>query len=128
VGRSSTSPQPPITGPAASRAVPEQTVNNPPRRSLPWYSRLGTRHLAVALVGLLVLGGGATYGVTRLTGDDGGDNSASVRANNDNGLPNTPKRNGAAVEPGDDHTSHGVWSTRRAAFAHPIRPAATVRR
>jgi LytR cell envelope-related transcriptional attenuator len=47
---------------------------------------------AAALVGLLVLGGAATYGVTQLTG--GGDKSG-------NGLPNEPKRNGAAVKPGN---------------------------
>jgi hypothetical protein len=46
--------------------------------------------VAVALLGLLVLGGAATFGVTQLTGDHGGDN----------GLPNKPKRNGAVVEPG----------------------------
>jgi hypothetical protein len=74
------------SGAPASRAVPEQTVTIPPRRSQPWYSRIGTRYVAV---GLLVLGGAAAYGVTQLTGDDGGDNS------------NKPKRNGAAVEPGN---------------------------
>ena len=91
----------PATRPAASRAVPQQTVNNPPRRSQRWYSRIGTRHVAVALVGLLVLGGAATYGLTQLTGDDGSDNSGNAHANNDNGLPNKPKRNGAAVNPGN---------------------------
>jgi LytR cell envelope-related transcriptional attenuator len=74
--------------PAASRAVPQQTVTIPPRRSQPGYGRIGTRHLAVALVGLLVLGGAAT----QLTG--GGDNSG-------NGLPSKAKRNGAAVKPGN---------------------------
>jgi hypothetical protein len=94
------SPQRPITRPAASRAVPQQTVNSPPRRSQPWYSRIGTRNVAVALVGL-VLGGAAADGVTRLTGDDGGDDSGNAQANNDNGLPNNPNRNGAAVKPGN---------------------------
>jgi len=92
--RRAPSPQRPITRPAASRAVPQQTVISPPRRSQPWYSRIGTRYLAVALVGLLVLGGAATYGVTQLTGDDGGDNSGNAQANK-------PKRNGAAVKPGN---------------------------
>jgi hypothetical protein len=58
-------------------------------------SRIGTRHVAVALVGLLVVGGSATYGVTRLTGDDGGDSSGNAQANN------KPRRNGAAVKPGN---------------------------
>jgi hypothetical protein len=73
----------------------------PPRRSQPWYSRAGTRYVAVAIVGLLVLGGAAAYGVAQLTGDDGGDNSGNARANNDNVLPDKPKRNGAAVKPGN---------------------------
>jgi LytR cell envelope-related transcriptional attenuator len=88
------SPERPITRPAALRAVPQQTVTSPPRRSHPWYSRIGTRHVAVALVGLLVLGGAATYGVTQLTGDDGGDNSGNAQANK-------PKRNGVAIKPGN---------------------------
>jgi hypothetical protein len=90
--RRAPSPQRPITRPAALRAVRQQTAISPPRRSQPWYSRIGTRYLAVALAGLLVLGGAATYGVTQLTG--GGDNSG-------NGLPNKPKRNAAAVKPGN---------------------------
>jgi hypothetical protein len=60
-----------------------------------------TRYVAIALVGLLVLGGTAAYGVTQLTGDDGGDNSGNAQANNDNGLPKKPKRTGAAVKPGN---------------------------
>jgi LytR cell envelope-related transcriptional attenuator len=99
--RRTPSPQSPITRPAALRDVPQQTVTIPPRRSQPWYSRIGTRYVAVALVGLLLLGGAATYGVTQLTGDDGGDNSGNAQANNDKGLPDKPKRNGAAVEPGN---------------------------
>jgi hypothetical protein len=63
------------------RAAP---VISPPRRSQPWYSRIGTRHVAVALVALLVLGGAAAYGVTQLTG----------------GSPNKPKPHGAPIKPG----------------------------
>jgi hypothetical protein len=92
--RRTPSPQRPITRPAASRAVPQQTVTIPSRRSQPWYSRIGTGYVAVALVGLLVLGGAAVYGVTRLTGDE---NSGNAQANNDS----KPKRNGAAVKPGN---------------------------
>jgi LytR cell envelope-related transcriptional attenuator len=55
-------------------------------------ARIGARLVAVALVGLLVLGGAAAYGVTRLTG--GGDGSS-------NGLPSKPKGNAPAVKPGD---------------------------
>ena len=48
----------------------------------------GTRHLAVALAGVLVLGGAAAYGVTQLAGDDAGSQQATK-----------PKRNAVAVEP-----------------------------
>lgn len=57
-----------------------------PRRSQPWYTRIATRHAAVALVGLFVLGGAATYGVAQVSGGD-------------NPLPNKPKLGGAAVKP-----------------------------
>jgi hypothetical protein len=65
------------SGPAASRAVPRQA--------------------AVALVGLVVLGGAAAYGVAQLTGDDGRDNARDAQASNDH----KPKRNGAAIKPGN---------------------------
>jgi LytR cell envelope-related transcriptional attenuator len=67
----------------------------PPRRPQPWYSRIGTSYVAGALVGLLVLGGSAAFGVTQLTGDDGGDNSRKAQAND------KPKRKPAAVKPGN---------------------------
>ena len=38
----------------------------------------------------------SAYGVTRLIGDDGGD-----RSGNDTGSPSKPKRNGAAIKPGN---------------------------
>ena len=99
--RGTLSPQRRITRPAASGAVRQQTVIIPPGRSEPWYSRIGTRYVAVALVGLLVLGDAAAYSVTRLTGDNRGDTSGNAQATNDNRLPNKPKRNGAAVNPGN---------------------------
>ena len=58
-------------------------VTATPRRPRPSYSRI----VAVALVGLLVLGGAAASGVTPLTGDDGS--------------PSKPKRNAAAIKPGN---------------------------
>jgi hypothetical protein len=82
-----------VPGRAAGVPPPAQlqTVTIPPRRSQPWYRRIGSRYVAVALVGLLVVGGAAAYGVTQLIGDDGGDNSGNAQA----------KRNGAAVKPGN---------------------------
>jgi LytR cell envelope-related transcriptional attenuator len=94
-------PERPATPAGALRAVPQQPVISPPRRPQPWYSRIGARYVAVALVGLLVFGGAAAYGVTQLTADDGGANSGNAHANNDNGLSKKSKRNGAAVKPGN---------------------------
>ncbi len=65
--------------PGRAAAVPRRPITRP----------------AVALVGLLILGAAAAYGVTQLTGDDGGDSSANAQANN------KPKLNGAAVKPGN---------------------------
>jgi len=64
---------------------------------------LTTRYLVVALVGLLVLGGAAAYGVTQLTGDDDGGNQsqgASAGEDSDNGS-SQPKRKQGAVKPGN---------------------------
>jgi LytR cell envelope-related transcriptional attenuator len=91
----------PLTAPPALRAVPQQAVATPPPRSQPWYGRIDTRYVAVALVGLLVLGGGAAYGVTQLTGDDGGRHSGNAPAKNDNRLHNKPKHTSAAIKPGN---------------------------
>jgi hypothetical protein len=82
-------------GRAPERSGPaEHTVVIPSRRSQPSFIRIGSRYVAVALVGLLVLGGAAAYGVTQLTGDDGGDTSGNARRNK-------PKLGGAAVKPGN---------------------------
>jgi hypothetical protein len=61
--------------------------------SQPWYGRIRAPHVAVALVGLFVLGGAAARGVTQLSGD-GGHNSGNAQANK-------PKPNIAAVNPGN---------------------------
>jgi hypothetical protein len=90
--------QQPITRPAAPRAVPKQTVAVPPRRYQAWYRRLGTRYVALALVGLFVVGGAAAEGVTYLTSDDGGNHPRKAQASKDN---TSPKRTGPAVKPGN---------------------------
>ena len=92
------STQRPITEPAASQVAPQQDATIPPRRSQPWYSRIGTLSAPV-LVGLLAVGGVATYGVSQLVGGDGGDHSGKTQAN-DNGLSRKPNRSGVAVKPG----------------------------
>jgi hypothetical protein len=97
-------PQRPISRTPSSRGVPQETAIIPPRRSQPWYSRIGGRYIAIILAGLLVVGGGAAYGITQLTGDDGGDggdNASNAQANNNDGSANQPKQKGAAVKPGN---------------------------
>jgi hypothetical protein len=51
---------------------------------------------AIALVGLLVLGGAAAYGVTQVIDDSSG----APRASNGNGARSKPKRKAAAINPG----------------------------
>jgi hypothetical protein len=98
--RRSPTPQRPVVRPGASRPAPQETVIIPPRRSEPWYRRIGTRYVAIVLVGVLVLGGAAAYGVTQLTGDDSGDSPRAAQADGTgkNGS-GKPKRNGAAINP-----------------------------
>jgi hypothetical protein len=92
------STQQPIKHPAASQVAPQQDATVPPRRSQPWYSRIGTLSTPV-LVGLVAVGGVATCGVSQLVGGDGGDQSGKTQAN-DNGLSRNPKRSGVALKPG----------------------------
>jgi LytR cell envelope-related transcriptional attenuator len=75
------------------------TAGGAPASPTTRYGRTGARSVAIALAGLLALGG-AAYGVTHLTGDDGGDASVGAEASTDDRVPDKPKRNGAAVKPG----------------------------
>jgi len=84
-----------------SRHSPQETAILPPRPKSS--GGLTARYLALALVGLLVLGGAAAYGVLELTGDDdGGSQSQGTPAGNeanDGGGP--AKRKEGAVKPGN---------------------------
>jgi hypothetical protein len=71
----------------------------PRGRPAPWYSRIGTRYVAVLLVGLLVLGGAAAYGVTQLTGDDSGDTPSAAQSGNAKNGSAKSKGKGAAINP-----------------------------
>ena len=60
--------------------------------------------IAIGLVGLLVLGGAAVFGVTQLTGDDDGGTASSQTASDDpgstDGQSQPKQRDGSAVKPG----------------------------
>jgi LytR cell envelope-related transcriptional attenuator len=88
----------PITGPAAWQVAAQQDAVVPPRHSQSWRSRIGTRSGRV-LVGLLAVGGVATYGAIQLVGGDGGHESAKTQANG-KGSSRRPKHSGVEVEPG----------------------------
>jgi hypothetical protein len=88
------------SGPAP-RQSPQETKILPPRRREPWYSRLGAGYLALVLVGLLVLGGAAAYGVTQLS-DDGGSSDPQGVSGNDQARDGSGQRTrsqGGAVKP-----------------------------
>jgi len=72
----------------------------PRGRPAPWYRRIGTRYVAVLLAGLLVLGGAAAYGVTQLTGDDGGDTPSAASGSKDKSGSGKSNGKGAAIDPG----------------------------
>ena len=60
--------------------MPQQTAIIPPQRRAPWYRRLlaNPRYLVLAVAGLLIIGGGAVYGLQQAS-DDGGTTPASDR-------------------------------------------------
>jgi hypothetical protein len=81
-----------------SRHSPQETAILPPRPKQG--GRLGARYLAIVLAGLLVLGGAAAYGVSQLTGDDGGGNGGQSAADTGkNGSGERTHKPGGAVKP-----------------------------
>jgi hypothetical protein len=83
-----------------SRHSPQETAILPPRPKQ--RGGLTARYLAVVLVGLLVLGGAAAYGISQLTGDDGGTSGSQAGAPDTAGKDGQPKREqGGAVKAGN---------------------------
>jgi hypothetical protein len=60
--------------------MPQQTAIIPPQRRTPWYRRLwaNPRYVVLLVAGILIIGGGAVYGLNQAS-DDGGGTSASNR-------------------------------------------------
>jgi hypothetical protein len=58
--------------------VPQPTAIIPPPPRDSWYRRLAAspRYLVLAIAGVLIVGGAATFGVTQLVSDDAGSGSA----------------------------------------------------
>jgi hypothetical protein len=80
------------------RPSPQQTAILPPRPKQ--RGGLTARYLAVVLVGLLVLGAAAAYGISQLTGDDGGTSGSQAGAPDNAGKDGQPKgKQGGAVKP-----------------------------
>jgi LytR cell envelope-related transcriptional attenuator len=84
------------------RPSPQPTVSLPPPRE-PWYRRLAAspRYLALAIAGVLIVGGGAAFGVVQLVdGDEGG---AATPQAGDGGeaavRENREARGGAPINP-----------------------------
>ena len=85
-----------------SRHSPQETAILPPRQGK--RDGMNARYIAIGLVGLLVLGGAAVFGVTQLTGDDEGGTASSQTASDDpgstDGQSQPKQRDGSAVKPG----------------------------
>src|SRR4051794_7142627 len=103
-----TSTVPRTAAAAAAGARPATAAGGPPRRQIPrvpaaataigpaskepdpWYRRLADRlpagrYVAIIIAGALVLGGGAAYGITQLSGSDSGNKSSSAANSSDLG-------------------------------------------
>jgi hypothetical protein len=100
---------------AAAGARPAAAAAGPPRRPIPrvpgaaatairpagrepdpWYRRVADRlpagrYVAIIVAGILVLGGGAAFGITQLASNDGGGKSKSASASNSSDLGPTSK-------------------------------------
>ena len=63
------------------RPMPQQTAIIPPQRRDPWYRRLlaNPRYIVLAVAGVLIVGGGAVYGLNQAS-DDGGEAPAGNQA------------------------------------------------
>ncbi|MFN2616890.1 MAG: LytR C-terminal domain-containing protein [Thermoleophilaceae bacterium] len=86
---------------ASGRPAPSETaILTPPRRD-PWYSRLlaNPRYLTVAIAGILIVGGGAAYGVTQLGKNEGPTTSDNGGRFAPSGGDQKPKRRGAPINP-----------------------------
>jgi LytR cell envelope-related transcriptional attenuator len=99
-GSRGTPPTPPRPG-VTSRHSPQETAILPPRPKS--NGGLRTRYLIVVLVGLLVLGSAAAYGVIQLTHDDDGSTPASQESPSDGSQGNDSgkqkSKQGGAVKP-----------------------------
>jgi LytR cell envelope-related transcriptional attenuator len=124
-----TSTVPRTAAAAAAGARQATAAGGPPRRQIPrvpasatairpaskepdpWYRRLADRlpagrYVAIIVAGLLVLGGGAAYGITQLAGSDSGNKSSSAAKSSDLGptakKPSPSKKDKAGGAPAVD--------------------------
>ena len=98
-------------GAAAPRRVPQPSPVSAPERQ-PWYMRLAPRYIILIVAGVLIVGGGVAYGLTRLSTDaspaqrsaqpapaaeEEGDGAASPQAPVDRGQVTVSVLNGTTV-------------------------------
>jgi hypothetical protein len=92
-------PPPSIPASRATAAAPTTPILGNLRPGLPWYRRISwpaSRYIVLIVVGVLVLGAGAAYGVSQLTKHSGGGGSGSSRLNSGGGSGST-----------SSHSKHG---------------------
>jgi hypothetical protein len=93
-------------GPPRAPSQPTEII--PPPRPEPWYRSLiaTPRYLVLVVAGILVLGGGAAFGISKLTSDDSGGGAGSQQGSQTgSGKQGDPggggtQRNAGAVKPG----------------------------
>jgi hypothetical protein len=95
----SSPPTLPGTRPAPAPATPI-LGSSPPQE--PWYRRIhwpAPRYIALIVVGILVIGAGAAYGVSQLSNGDGGGTVAQTPSNNGGGSTKTHSKHTTKAPP-----------------------------
>src|SRR5919201_464145 len=104
-------PTPPPTTPTATRPpAPSTPILGNIRPREPWYRRIhwpAPRYIALIVVGILVIGAGAAYGISQLTKSSSGSNTSA---------PLSPSGSGSSTS----SSSHKTHSRRDAINPHSI--------
>ncbi|HET8672760.1 MAG TPA: LytR C-terminal domain-containing protein [Thermoleophilaceae bacterium] len=99
-------PPPTLTSARAATPPPSSPILGSTLPDEPWYRRIAwpaPRYIALILVGVLVIGAGAAYGISKLNSGGGGSNAADVSSSAGGGSSGSHRSHGhrvVAVRPG----------------------------
>jgi hypothetical protein len=99
-------PPPTLTSARAATPPPSTAILGSVPPEEPWYRRIAwpaPRYIALILVGVLVLGAGAAYGISKLSSGGGGTNAADISpggGGGSSGSHRSPSHRVVAIKPG----------------------------